>query len=171
MTQSIYFTLSTPIAGNIFFPKISYRGNTTLNFVLTGISEEVFDVLFIDIDWGDKTPIVFLQKDLLFNYKEQSIFDEIRYGKLGGSVATIHTHTFSNTQSTFNTSLTSVFTLTYNNGVITRLIQPIDIYDGSFYDKIGDLNVLSTQITPDNDTFVVFECEAIKQTTVAILST
>lgn len=169
--QTIYFNLSAPFFGDIFLPKKSFRGSSTVNFVLTGISEEVFDVLFLDITWGDKTLTSFIQKDLLFNYRERSIFDEIKYGKLGGSVATVYKHTFTNTQSTVNTSLTSVFELTYNNGFITRIIQPIDIYDGSFYDEIANLSFIKTQILPheSNDLFTLLESQKNKTTYLALI--
>jgi hypothetical protein len=169
--QTIYFNLSAPFFGNIFLPKKSFRGSSTVNFVLTGVNEEVFDVLFLDLTWGDKTLTEFIQKDLLFNYREKSIFEEMKYSKPGGSIATIYKHTFTNTQDTVNTSLTSVLELTFNNGVITRFVQPIDIYDGSFYDEIANLSFLKTQILPhsSNNLFTLLEGQNNKTAYVALI--
>ena len=171
--QTIYYNSPTLQESKIIYANpVSYKGSTSVTFVLTGINEEITDVLFLEVSWGDGSVKEFYQKDLAFDYKEQSIFNEILYGKIGGSVAVTYTHDFYNTLETYNAAVSSQFLLTFSSGVTLHIIQPISIYRSSFYDEIVDLNILSTQITPTtaNYTFFNFEGSGNRQLYVGVLS-
>jgi hypothetical protein len=168
---NIYCTLSAPATRNIFLNPVLLKGTTTVNFVLTGINEEISNILFLDINWGDSSNSLSLQRDIIFNYKEQSIFDEVLYGKLRGSVATIHSHVYNNTTNAYNTSLTAVINCTFNTGDTVRFIQPINVFNASFYDRLGDLSISKTQIQPneDSNTFAILEGQNNKFSYISIL--
>ena len=169
---TVYYDLPAFTSNQVITKEpLIYKGGTTVNFVLTGVQEEAYDVLFLQVDWGDGSPKRTFRKDLIYDYREQSIFNEILYGKIRGSVATMYTHEFFNNLSSYNVSLTSQFLFIYSNGVHVNIIQPISIFTGSYYDEIGDLNILNTQIiaTSSNNTFFNFEGRNNKQTFVGIM--
>ena len=173
-TANVFYNLSAADS-NIMLIKepLIFKGSTSLNFILTGIVEEENEVLAIHIDWGDGTPKQIIQKDLIFDYREQSILNEIIYGKIRGRITTTYAHTFyNNSLSSHNISLTSQFLLSFNNGVYINFVQPISIFTNSYYDEIGDLNILNTQIiaTSANNTFFNFEGHINNQTFVGIMS-
>lgn len=170
---SVYYNLPTITSNQTLIKEpLLYKGTTTVNFILTGVVEEAYDVLFLQIDWGDGTPKRTFQKDLIYDYREQSIFNEILYGKIRGSIATFYSHFYSNSLNSYNSSLTAQFLLVYNNGVHAHIIQPISVFSGSYYDEIGELSILNTQIvaTSANNTFFNFESRLSKQTFVGIMS-
>ena len=156
---NIYFNLSAVESRTFYNNPILLKGESTVNYILTGIKEDSYNVLFVDINWGDgSTPLTYT-KDAVYNYREQSIFDEILYGKVGGSVCVQYSYPYSNQTNTYSIKLTSNFVLTYNSGEKVYFYQPLQIYHGSFYDDIVDLVAINTQILPvsANTTFVNFE--------------
>ena len=170
---NIQITNPQAITQTLYLSSVNVKGASTVNFVLTGVSEETNDVLFADIDWGDGSTITTIRKDAAYNYKTKSIFDEILYGKLGGSVCTFQQHDYSNiTSDTYGISLSAMFTFYYDNGAIATLYQPLVIYWGSFYDDIKELVAINTQITPtsSSDTFVNLECQENVSVIPAVLS-
>lgn len=170
---NIYYSVSsTQDSQLLYYEPVNFKGSSSVTFILTGINEELNNVLFLEIEWGDGTKKEYYQKDLIFDYKEESIFNEILYGKVGGSIATFYTHDFFNNLSSYNVALSAQFLFTLSNGATIHIIQPIGVFKNSFYDEIGDLSLLSTQITPtsSNFTFVNFEGKNNKQTYVGIMS-
>ena len=127
--------------------EVVFKSDPTINFVLTGIDESANQALTLDINWGDGTDINFNQKDLVFNYKKESIFNEMLYGKLGGTILDSYEHTYVPSISTFATSLTAQFLIHYNNGFYASILQPIKLVRESYYDNIQKLGIQSTQMT------------------------
>lgn len=170
---NIYYNISsTQESQTIYYDPVNFKGSSSVTFILTGINEELNSALFLEVEWGDGTSKEYYQKDLIFDYKEESIFSEILYGKVGGSIATFYTHEFFNNLSSYNVALSTQLLFTFSNGVTIHIIQPVGVFKNSFYDDIGDLNLLNTQITPtsSNYTFVNFEGKNNKQTYVGIMS-
>ncbi|MDH3930431.1 MAG: hypothetical protein OEV22_21080, partial [Deltaproteobacteria bacterium] len=66
--------------------EILFKGAPSINFILSGIDESTNAALTLDINWGDGSDTDFSQKDIVFNYKEESIFNEMLYGKVGGTI-------------------------------------------------------------------------------------
>jgi hypothetical protein len=170
---NVYYNISsTNEDQKIYQQPVNFKGSSSVTFILTGINEDLNSALFLEIEWGDGSSREHYQKDLVFDYKEESIFDELLYGKVGGSIATFYTHNFFNNLTSYNIALSSQLLLTFSNGVVIHVIQPISVFKNSYYDEIGDLNILNTQVTPvtSNYTFVNFESKNNKQTFVGIMS-
>jgi hypothetical protein len=154
------------ITQTIYMPSAIIKGATSVNFILTGVSEDVNDVLFADIDWGDGSTIETIRKDAVYDYRSKSIVNEVLYGKLGGSVCTFQQHEYNNTQADiYGLALSASFVFYYDNGAITTVYQPLVIYWGSFYDEIKELVAINTQIQPisTNRTFVNLESKQYTQ--------
>lgn len=133
------------------------KGATTLSISLTGIPEDDFKVNQVTIDWGkgDSKPEVYT-RDLFFNYRTQPIFNEVLYGKIGGSVLGIYSYDYINEYNTYEVKYTINILLQKSNGKYLSIKQPLRCLWGSFYDSLERLTILNTQILPvsSNDTFL-----------------
>ena len=146
--SNIFINLSATTENtDVLKEEITFKSDPTITFVLTGIDESANQALTLDINWGDGTDINFNQKDLVFNYKKESIFNEMLYGKLGGTILDSYEHTYVPSISTFATSLTAQFLIHYNNGFYASILQPIKLVRESYYDNIQKLGIQSTQMT------------------------
>jgi hypothetical protein len=159
-TQNIFINLSSISTTTVVNRNVTIKSNTTLNFVLTGVSEgNNVSVLLVDIDWGDNSYILTVKKDPVYDYRNNSIINEVLYGRIGGSVCTSQSHLYSNTTTSYGIGLTAALTFYYSNSCITTIKQPINVYWASFYDDIKELVAINTQVLPlsTNNTFVNLE--------------
>jgi hypothetical protein len=146
--STIYINLSATTENKtVLKDVISFKGNPSINFILSGIDESINSALTLDINWGDGTPTEYSQKDIVFNYKEKSIFNEMLYGKVGGTILDIYNHTYVPSTSSFFTNLTAQFLIRFNNGFYASINQPIKLIRESYYDNIQKLGITSTQMT------------------------
>ena len=130
--------------------RTSTFGDTT-NFNSISASHGSFtrdssSALTLDINWGDSSNIQYAQKDIVFNYKTNSIFDEVLYGKVGGTILNQYEHTYAPVVSSFFTNLTAQFLIHYNNGFYANINQPIKLIRESYYDNIQKVGITSTQM-------------------------
>ena len=144
--NTVYVNLSSIYSNNTLKNEELYlKGDSTLQFVLTGVNEEVNDVISLEINWGDST-IENYKKDLVYNYKEKTIFNELIYGKLGGSVMTNYNHTLTLNPSSNFTSLTAQLLIYYSNGVYADIYYPLTLVSESYYDNIKKFAINNTQM-------------------------
>lgn len=135
------------------------KGATTLNISLTGISENDFKVDQVVIDWGDNSKVEVYKREIFFNYRTQSIFNELLYGKLNGSVLNVYGHDYVNEYNSYEVDYTISIIVQKNNGKFVYIKQPVRCFWGSFYDSLERLSLLNTQILPltSNNSFINFE--------------
>jgi hypothetical protein len=146
--SEIFINLADPITDNteIVNDTINFKGAPTINFILSGINEDATQALTLELNYGDGSKRLFNQKDIVFNYKEKSIFNEVLYGKLGGTIMDTYNHTYVPDENTFSTSLTAQFLIYFNNGFYANIFQPITLIRESYYDDIQKLGILNTQM-------------------------
>ena len=128
------------------YDELVAKGSYTIQFVLTGVDESVVSALNLDINWGDTSEIEYHAKDIVFNYRENSIFQEMLYGKLGGSILTAYSHTYTPSPTSFFTNLTAQMLINFSNGYYVDIYQPIKLVHESYYDNIKQLSILNTQV-------------------------
>ena len=146
------------------------KSDYTFQFILTGIQEAQADALTLDIDWGDGSEVEYHTKDVVYNYKENSIFDEILYGKLGGSILTVYNYDYTSTPNSFFTNLTAQLLITFSDGYYINIYQPIKLVHESYYDNIKQLSVVNTQIhSLTSDTVANLQSKYNKQTYITLL--
>lgn len=173
-TQTVYFNLTSKFNNQtIVKPTLNVKGLNTINYVFSGISEVDYKVDTLHINWGDGSDVEVYKRDLFYNYKTQSIFDEVLYGKLGGSVMTKYSHEFTNSTRLYGLKYVSSVLINKNDGSYVLYVQPINVYWDSFYDSVERLRILNTQILPtsSNFTFVNFESKKDGMTFPAVLHT
>lgn len=152
---------------------IDIKSKTNINYILSNIVESDSEALYLDIDWGDGSPIENYTKPVLVDYRTANIIDEIVYNKPLGSILTAKSHVFYNNTSYFNSSILMQMLVIYKDNSVLRIEQPINIYQASYYDEVGDIDILSAQIMPlsANNTFLNLESKLGKYTYVAALDT
>jgi len=138
---------------------IVLKGATTLALSLTGISEEDYRVDMLTISWGDGAVTETYKRDIFFNYRTTSIFNEVLYGKLGGSILGVYNHDYINQTDTYKISYTLNIVIQKNNGKYIYIEQPVYSYWASFYDDLNNLSILDMQVLPltGNNSFVSLE--------------
>ena len=169
--NTVYVNLSSIYSNNTLKNEELYlKGDSTLQFILTGVNEEVNDAISLEINWGDST-IENYKKDLVYNYKEKTIFNELIYGKLGGSVMTNYNHEFSLEPSSNFTSLTAQLLIYYSNGVYADIYYPITLVSESYYDNIKKFAINNTQMNSlsTSNTIANLQSKFNKQTYITYL--
>jgi hypothetical protein len=157
----------------IFREPLLIKGATTVNFCFTGVNEQDYKVDTLNISWGDGSPIEKFKRDLFFNYKTQSIFNEVLYGRLGGSILNTYAHNFYNETILYGVEYTAKILLNKNNASFMYIIQPITVYWNSYYDDVKKVSLLNSQVIPlsSNYTFINIETEYDRVTIPSILNT
>jgi len=153
------------------------KGATTVNVSLTGVSEDKYVVDMLTIDWGDGSRDTY-KRDLFFNYKTQSIFNEVLYGRTNGTVLGVFSHDYANKYSSYEVDYTISIVIQKNNGQYIYVKQPLRCFWGSFYDSMESLNAINSQILPQktNDTFLNLESKeglvaaSLRETGVPLIS-
>lgn len=169
--NTVYINLSSIYSNTTLKNEELYlKGDSTLQFVLTGVNEEVNDAISLEINWGDST-IENYKKDLVYNYKEKTIFNELIYGKLGGSVMTDYNHTLTLNPSSNFTSLTAQLLIYYSNGVYADVYYPLTLVSESYYDNIKKFAINNTQMNSlsTSNTIANLQSKFNKQTYITYL--
>lgn len=138
---------------------IVLKGPTLVNFSLSGVTESDFNVDEIIINWGDGTPSEVHKRAVIFDYRTQSILNEVLYGKTKGSVLRSYSHAYNNQFNTYEVDYTAEIILHKSNGQYLYVKQPINTFWSSFYDNIERLSIVNTHLLPSeaNYAFVNFE--------------
>ena len=170
-STTIQYSLSAPTVNIISRkPLINIKGVTSVRFILSGFEDIFNPAVKLEVLWGDTTAKTNFFRPLAYNYKTQSILNEVLYGELAGTLFAHYDHVFSNNTTSYNYPLTSQFLITFKNGKTVYIYQPLNIFKGSFYDDIASLDILNTQIAPtsSNNTIINFE-DGNDQTYISVL--
>lgn len=162
-TLSLYYNISNidTSSSSITADSVILKGRTSVNYILTGISEDVTNALYLSIDYGDITPLTRYVRSAVYDYTTESIFDEILYGKIGGSILSIYSHDYINATKYSGIDFKAKLVMNFENGKNIEIIQPICLYRGSFYDDLQSVVAINSQILPlsTNTTFVNLESQ------------
>jgi hypothetical protein len=171
---TITVNVSSFTSGDVVtLPGIDIKSKTNITYILSNIVESSSEALYLDIDWGDGSSIERYTRPVIVDYRTSNILDEIVFNKPLGSILTSKSHLFYNNTSFFNSSILMQMLIIYKNNHTLKIEQPINIYQASYYDEVGDIDLLSAQIMPlsTNNTFINIEGKLSKQTYVAALDT
>lgn len=132
----------------IVLDTISYKGETDIALDLTGINEDIASALNVIIDWGDGSDQEGYSRDLTFSYRNNSILPEIETGKVGGSILGQYDHAYDPVD-THILQLSAQVVISYEDGNYTKLVQPINLIQESYYDNIKELQIVDAVINDD----------------------
>lgn len=113
------------------------------------------------IDWGDRSPIQETLATPVKDYRVDSIIPEIIYGDFSNILYKDTSHVYVPSLSADVLSLTAQVLIEYMDTSTGLFYIPICIYSGSYYDSIGDLNIIHTNLIPisSNNINFVFSAE------------
>ena len=127
-------------------PLVELDDLTTVAFVLSGITEE-FTPTTMTISWGDGSVNNF-DNSVFKNYREVSIFGEVLYGNFSSLFAVDYLHSYAPSVSARFKSLSAEIMIEYSNGDVTSIIQPLRVLSEDYYETIGDVTLINTNILP-----------------------
>ena len=158
-TTNIKFKFKKLPNKKVFASKEAIKGASKVTFDFSNMIGPESKASKITIDWGDNSPKLEKGKSVLFDYRTESIFDEVLYGAIGGTVLTAYTHDYYNDSAYYGKDFFAKILITWEDGTYTYIIQPITVFWDSFYDDVQELSLLSTQILPisTNETFLNLE--------------
>jgi len=165
-TTNIKFKFKKLPNKKVFASKEAIKGASKVTFDFSNMIGPESIASKIAIDWGDGSPKLENGKSVLFDYRTESIFDEVLYGAIGGTVLTAYTHDYYNDSMYYGKDFFAKILITWEDGTYTYIIQPITVFWDSFYDDVQELSLLSTQILPisTNETFLNLESKYDKAT-------
>ena len=128
---------------------------TSITVELYGISEDEIP-LFLTVNWGDAN-IVRFQSSFVKDYRIDSIIPEILYNKESSLLSNTLTHLYYPSNSSRYKKLSAEINIEYSNGDICSLIQPITIITSDYFESIGDMKHIYTnilQLSSNNKQFI-----------------
>jgi hypothetical protein len=158
-TTTIKFKFKKLPNVKVYAGKEAIKGASSVSFDFSNMIGPESRASKITIDWGDGSPVLAKGKDVVFDYRRDSIFDEVLYGAIGGTVLTSYSHEYFNDSQYYGKDFFAKILITWEDGTFTYIVQPITVFWDSFYDDVQEFSLLSTQILPvsTNETFISFE--------------
>ena len=134
--NTAYLSLSSSNTSNTTtVPLVVLNDITTLNVVLTGVSEK-FLPCFLKINWGDDIED-FFENDVMTN-----IFSPIdRYSEV---LNTAHSHVYYPSGSSTSKNLSANVYISYCNGDVSTFTVPISVINYNYSQSIEDLTLIKT---------------------------
>ena len=149
MNSKTLYLSSGELSGTNILLEMNLEDKTTFTLNLSGMSEEYFPTNLI-IDWGDGCNQKY-DTNLYKNYREESILEEVMYGKFSSIFQSNYTHTYYPAKDSLFNSLSAQFLVNYSNGEYIWFIQPLKIRSLDFYESLEDVKIINTVILDDSD--------------------
>ena len=155
------FLAATPTVSSfsVVADEIILKGKSDIIFDFDNVVESTYGAVKAYIDLGDGTSTYTIDYDLVKNYINSDLTLKIaEFGKLNNILNDIR-HTYLPSASTYFTSLTASFNITFSNFTKVTIYVPIKIAQSSYYSAIGRLNLLETQMidVSSNKIFAVLQ--------------
>jgi hypothetical protein len=144
-TLDLSYSTSTPATTAIEAEQNLYDF-TVVNLNVSQISERVIP-LYMTINWGDGN-IEYFDNTLYRNYREESIFNEVLYNIRSSVLLDVHSHTYYPSVSARFKQLSAEIFIEYTDGSVCSIVQPFRITSGDYFETIGDMKHLKTNILP-----------------------
>ena len=119
---------------------------TTLRVNLSGLTES-FVPIYLKLDWGDGASEI-INNSLYKVYREESILNEVIYGKFSSVLNEDYYHTYYPSATARYKSLSAQVYVEYANGQYSWFVQPISIVTRDYFESIGDIKLISTNLLP-----------------------
>lgn len=157
-TATIVFN-STTTAFSATYDEVKLYDYTTVTFILSGISEILYPTR-LKINWGDGTIDHFYNK-FVKDYKVDSIIPEILYNKTSTITLTPVSHLYYPSKTARYKKLSAEVYFEYFNGDVCSIVQPLNIITSDYFESIGDLKHIHTNILPlsSNNKQFIFSTE------------
>jgi len=129
-----------------FRSEITFDDHTTLRINLSGLTES-FVPIYLNLDWGDGTT-EFFNNSLYKVYREDSILNEVIYGKFSSVLNEDYLHSYYPSASARYKLLSAQVYMEYSDGAFSWFVQPIKIVTRDYFESIYDIKLIDTNILP-----------------------
>ena len=139
-------------------PALTANGNQLNLFDVTEVGLDIINIYkdifpyYIAIDWGDGSPIEEPEIITFRTYRKDSIFDEITKGIAPVFLTKTYKHVYKPSSTALIKDMQLKIGIQYITGEITEIIHPIKLRTEGYYENIGDLSLVDTNIL-DNTNF------------------
>lgn len=127
-------------------PEIIFDDHTTLRINLSGLTE-AFVPIYLKLDWGDGVS-EFVNNSLYKVYREDSILNEVIYGKFSSVLNEDYLHAYYPSASARYKLLSAQVYMEYSDGESSWFVQPIKIITRDYFESIYDIRLIDTNILP-----------------------
>ena len=138
-------TTETQINSQILNSTIDLFDATEVSLDLSGVFSRLFPN-YISIDWGDKSPVFEPDIQIYRDYKNDSIFPELTGAIKPMFLDTPYKHNYYPSDYALNKSIVFKINIGYITGETTQLSAPINIRTESYYETVGDMDVLGVDL-------------------------
>tara|TARA_R100001015_G_C4580306_1_gene136913 strand:+ start:463 stop:999 length:537 start_codon:yes stop_codon:yes gene_type:complete len=118
---------------------------TEVTLDLTGVYSEIFPN-YVSIDWGDKSAVEEPDIEIFRDYKTQSIFPELTGTIKPKFLDTPYRHKYEPSTFALNKSVIFKINIGYITGETTQLSAPINIRTESYYETVGDMDLIGVDL-------------------------
>lgn len=126
--------------------EITFDDYTTLRINLSGLTES-FVPIYLKLDWGDGVDEI-INNSLYKVYREDSILNEVIYGKFSSVLNEDYLHSYYPSASARYKSLSAQIYVEYADGQFSWFVQPIKIVTRDYFESIYDIRLISTNLLP-----------------------
>jgi len=143
-------TVEADFKTKILLSTINLYNVTKVTLDISNMYSEIFPN-YVSIDWGDKSAI--LEPDILIyrDYRTQSIFPEIQKGATPVTLSNTYNHIYYPSNYALKKSLTFKMNIGYVTGDTTQLSAPIVVNSESYYESIGDMEIIGIDLLNDGN--------------------
>ena len=106
---------------------------------------------YVSIDWGDGAPILEPAIQIYLDYKTQSIYPEIQKGAAPVTMSNVYKHIYTPSSYALKKEVTFKINVGYVTGVTTQLSAPIVINSESYYESVGDMEIIGLDLLNDEN--------------------
>lgn len=142
-TSTIGFT-SSATALSSTLNEVKLYDLTTVTFVLSGISESQVP-LYLRVNWGDGNVETY-ENSFSKDYKVDSIIPEVLYNKISSVLSKDISHVYYPSVSARYKLLSAEVNIEYINGDICSIVQPLKIISADYFESIGNMKHIATNI-------------------------
>ena len=129
----------------VISPVIDLFDATEVTLDLSGIYSDIFPN-YISVDWGDKSPVFEPDIQIYRDYKNDSIFPELTGAIKPMFLDTPYKHNYYPSDYALNKSIVFKINIGYITGETTQLSAPINIRTESYYETVGDMDILGVDL-------------------------
>lgn len=142
MTLRTITLSSTSSTTTELLDSLVFEDNTSLIISMDYVYEQISPV-YIKIDWGDGVTEIFDKSDsFTVDRTKVNIF------KFSTLLAVPYTHEYLPSSTSLYKNLSAQILIEYTNGDVSWFIQPITIRTYDYFESIGDLTLINTNILP-----------------------
>ena len=124
---------------------ISMDDNTTFTLDLSNVTEIVLPT-YVKIDWGDGIVEDFNENNIYNNSREN-----INIFKFSPLLTNLYKHEYKPSSTSLYKNLSAQVLVNYSNGDVSWFIIPIQIRTYDYFEAIGDVRLINTNILPISD--------------------